>query len=1420
MKKSYWLFPLLVIFPVAFIAGVLSASNGNEGGGIDPWYSVKYANRLPNAISFTVTYGDLDRGCRCFPNTNDNAANACTGSTANCTGLGCHVAAGGTGDANYCTDHNALNRAGATSVIMFPGDNHADAGEFYGMIDWVENLIEEMFRDHLDLLWPTLQTLLCGMDICMAVTDPVSSDLCIIMGDGGANANGTCFGNTGGLAQNMLFANRAFVKIFPFRYNASQTDLRLVIALYNVNQSYDPGNANYVAGDPVINWPPNTTTYLTIPQSSVVGKYSSTGYKKVGSSEVCVEMYLRGDVNGLTRIYTEALILRMDLRMVTAVNPISGEPSLIDICVTDGQMDFKGAQAQGNVGQNLNCDFEDGEDGGNDLVNAESINEIHDMIVTMVNQILHGSCPGAQINSACANYQTTAFSTGAGCQGQQEACKRSTYGGTCDNSITACGVLGSRCNISAYNMKHVVSTGIPPVDKWISDTAGRSEKEGGCTYGIFPMDVNNILSKYQPFSTSQPNYDPLDPRYGTMEVMGQIVDLGLFLNPLMPIEGTSATCTDGTDCNRLRVDMDIAIRPRWNEYWGCIDTHEINPPQYTYPDRLRSSGGVANGAFAEPAPLAGAAPNASTSYMIGLAISQDVLTELFNLLYSANFFCWDINHDNIFSLLNFGTSSTGAAGGFSFNALGEMLRVPAFALLAPGVESVADGDGYASIKLVPSGAASVRMGEGTYQYPVEYLEDIMPQNSDPKPGGLKGECYDDTGAGPGIFENYAGVLGAYPNAVTVWYNWGGGYPACVTSDIKGKQWYSRFPTADNFSLIFSGYVMAPFADTYTFCTRTDDGVRLFIDSTNVVNSWVDQGAPFPPTCGSISLTQGLHKIRMEYYENGGGAAAYLYWCVATGNSLGIRTCPVTTVDNGLWAIPKNYLYSSGTAAGIYTGTYGMMAKLPPSRFEVWAPLDDHTPGKVLNEPVRLFSMEAYMDIGIDIEYVRNQVKTLRYWGWDQGSTFSTKVGAFTDYFRIFAEIHPQLVDIKYAADQRLTQSQMQDALSGIFTSIASGYMQMMVETKLDVGAVLGIFKPGTAGQDVGLQFKTIGPGGPDGPAIRESQPPLFADNSSGDYLTTYLYIGPDTKVNYDMLKGLLPMVLGMVSLAPPVPAGPFGPVLSYMASGGSDENGTETESPVVTYIRAPSGVFFEDESDPAWTRGYALSPLQSGAAALGRKGTKIGFVGSDARGTTGVEELRYSSRFDGGLWGIPRYSQKFEMPDLLEGKHSFEVMAIAPDGTADSYPARLDFLVDNQPPRLKLQNVSEDTFITDENPSFVVEASDFLSQPENIRIAYRLDGGEIVDNGFSKIISLTDIKPPDHSLQILAQDEAGNVGGLSTKFMVDSKRGGFGCGTLANGGVNRVGTIVVIILLISFPIMLLIFLKVYYREKAEKKIGG
>ncbi|RYE84382.1 MAG: hypothetical protein EOO75_18180, partial [Myxococcales bacterium] len=63
---------------------------------------------------------------------------------------------------------------------------------------------------------------------------------------------------------------------------------------------------------------------------------------------------------------------------------------------------------------------------------------------------------------------------------------------------------------------------------------------------------------------------------------------------------------------------------------------------------------------------------------------------------------------------------------------------------------------------------------------------------------------------------------------------------------------------------------------YTFRARTDDGVRLWVNNQLVVDKWLDQGAT--NWTGTITLAANtLYDIRLEYFENSGGASAQLGW---------------------------------------------------------------------------------------------------------------------------------------------------------------------------------------------------------------------------------------------------------------------------------------------------------------------------------------------------------------------------------------------------------------------------------------------------------------------------------------------------------------------------------------------------------------
>ncbi len=123
--------------------------------------------------------------------------------------------------------------------------------------------------------------------------------------------------------------------------------------------------------------------------------------------------------------------------------------------------------------------------------------------------------------------------------------------------------------------------------------------------------------------------------------------------------------------------------------------------------------------------------------------------------------------------------------------------------------------------------------------------------------GLFGAYYSNQ---PKTFANPPTITRVDP---TVDYDWGNGSPDPAISD-------------DHFTARWTGTVQAQFSEPYTFYTTTDDGVRLWVNGQLVIDEWIDQA----PTewNGSILLAAGQkYPITMEYYENGGGAAAHLSW---------------------------------------------------------------------------------------------------------------------------------------------------------------------------------------------------------------------------------------------------------------------------------------------------------------------------------------------------------------------------------------------------------------------------------------------------------------------------------------------------------------------------------------------------------------
>jgi len=81
--------------------------------------------------------------------------------------------------------------------------------------------------------------------------------------------------------------------------------------------------------------------------------------------------------------------------------------------------------------------------------------------------------------------------------------------------------------------------------------------------------------------------------------------------------------------------------------------------------------------------------------------------------------------------------------------------------------------------------------------------------------------------------------------------------------------------ADHFSVRWTR-VLGFTAGTYRFLASCDDGVRVYVDGQVVVDAWQKQKLPNTRT-GEIALADGQHTVVVEYFEEGGEAAAHVWW---------------------------------------------------------------------------------------------------------------------------------------------------------------------------------------------------------------------------------------------------------------------------------------------------------------------------------------------------------------------------------------------------------------------------------------------------------------------------------------------------------------------------------------------------------------
>ncbi|MEJ5309895.1 MAG: PA14 domain-containing protein [Anaerolineae bacterium] len=100
------------------------------------------------------------------------------------------------------------------------------------------------------------------------------------------------------------------------------------------------------------------------------------------------------------------------------------------------------------------------------------------------------------------------------------------------------------------------------------------------------------------------------------------------------------------------------------------------------------------------------------------------------------------------------------------------------------------------------------------------------------------------------------------------FEWGGGSPG---TGIPADNFSARF-TRDEW---FEG-------GTYRFSYRSDDGIRLWVGDTLVIDDWRDRSDTW--SIVDRYIAPGTYRVRVEYYERGGSAALQVGWSKVSGGT--------------------------------------------------------------------------------------------------------------------------------------------------------------------------------------------------------------------------------------------------------------------------------------------------------------------------------------------------------------------------------------------------------------------------------------------------------------------------------------------------------------------------------------------------------
>ncbi len=134
-------------------------------------------------------------------------------------------------------------------------------------------------------------------------------------------------------------------------------------------------------------------------------------------------------------------------------------------------------------------------------------------------------------------------------------------------------------------------------------------------------------------------------------------------------------------------------------------------------------------------------------------------------------------------------------------------------------------------------------------------EFLSPEGGKPGEHGLKGEYFRN--------KNLSGKPALVRIDKNIDFNWGLGSPDTTVP-------------IDEFSARWTGKLIPTSSGTYALGCASDDGVRLWVDGKLLIDSWYDRSVSLDVV--SMNLEAGRsYDLKIEYYENQGGAYASLVW---------------------------------------------------------------------------------------------------------------------------------------------------------------------------------------------------------------------------------------------------------------------------------------------------------------------------------------------------------------------------------------------------------------------------------------------------------------------------------------------------------------------------------------------------------------